>query len=90
MVVYLIDTAPHGVETPTWGSQSVELAPPGDDMILSPEQRSFHSSTNFNKPGTKTVVPLIYTAPHGVDTSTWGSSFHRATATRGRWGPIPG
>ena len=32
---------------------------------------------NSNKPGTKTVTPLVDTAPHGVETPTWGLQSQR-------------
>ena len=28
-------------------------------------------SDNSNEPGTKTIVPRVDTAPHGVETTTW-------------------
>ena len=47
----------------------VELAPPGEVMISSPDQKSFHAY-NSNKPETKTVVFRVDTAPHGAETPT--------------------
>ena len=40
-----VNTAPHGVETPTWGSYSQRPAPPGRDTVPSPDQKFFHTST---------------------------------------------
>ena len=43
-----VDTAPHGVETPTpladWLG-FVEAMPSGEDKVSSPDQKSFHTST---------------------------------------------
>ena len=47
------------------------LSSPGEDRVLSPDQKSFHiSTTNSNNLGTKTGIPRVDTAPHGVETPT--------------------
>ena len=64
-------------------------AAPGEDRVSSPDQKSFHiSTTNSNNPATKTGIPRVDTAPHGVETLTpmaggwlligWGSWNQRA------------
>ena len=44
-------------------------AAPGEDRISSPDQKSFHISTaNSNNLGSKTGIPRVDTARHGVET----------------------
>ena len=44
-------------------------AAPGEDRVSSLDQKSFHiSTTNSNNLGTKTGIPRVDTAPHGVGT----------------------
>ena len=45
----------------------------GEVKVPSPDKKFFHISTNSNKPGTKTVIPRVDTAPHGVETPTQGT-----------------
>ena len=43
-------------------------AVPGEDMVLSPDQKSFHiSTTNYNNLGTKMGIPRVDTASHGAE-----------------------
>ena len=64
-----VDTAPDGVENPTQLADwlgFVEPAPPGEDRVSSPDQKSFHKCSNPTNQGCKTVPPRVETAPHGV------------------------
>ena len=46
-------------------------AAPGEDRVLFPDQRSFHVSTsNSHILEMKTGIPLVDTAPQGVQTPT--------------------
>ena len=70
--VSLIDTAAHGGELqPHWliavWLGFVDLVPPAEDKVPSPDQKSFHTYMyNSNITGTKTMVPRVDNAPHGV------------------------
>ena len=46
-------TPPTGRSLIGWGSYIIESAPPGDDMVPSPVQRSFHISNIYTKRGRK-------------------------------------
>ena len=88
-----VDTAPHGMETPTtlagcWlagahgtserrgfchSGQGRGCAAHGEVEVPSPDQKFFHISTIPTNQGTKTVIPRVDTAPHGVETPTQGT-----------------
>ena len=51
-------------------SQRRRPAAPGKDEVPSPDQKILPYLYNANKPGTKTQIPRVDTAPHGVDTPT--------------------
>ena len=65
-------------------------AAPGEDRVLSPHHKSFHiSTTNANNLGSKTRIPRVDTAPHGVGTPAtllaccWLAGAHGASGRRG-------
>ena len=60
-------TPPTGRSLIGWGSYVIEPAPPGDDRLSSTAQRSFHIS-KLDKPGKKTDLSRVDTAPPGVET----------------------
>ena len=46
-------------------------AAPGEDRVLSPDEKSFRiSTTRSHNLGTKTGIPRVDTAPQGVETPT--------------------
>ena len=60
----------------------------GEDEFPFPDQKSFHISTIPNKPGTKTEMPRVDTAPHVVETPTplagcWLAGAYGASVRRG-------
>ena len=77
------DTAPHEVETltpatPLTGVREA-IGTWGGYTVPSPDKKAFHIY-NYNKAGTKAVIPRDNTAPHGVEKSQW---------RREGYGPIP-
>ena len=78
-MVARVDTAPQAVGTPPHsliadGLRFVEPAPPGEDKFPSPDQNHLTHLQLQQTRWTKTVVPRIDAAPHGVGTPTWAGS----------------
>ena len=69
MVVSRVNTAPHGVETPTWGSWSQRPTPPARYGPI-PGSELLPYIYNSSKPGTRAVTLRVDTAPHGVEAPT--------------------
>ena len=97
MAVPRVNTAPHGVETPIWGSQSQRPAPSGRYMAQSPEsgQRSFNTSTTPTNRGRQRWSPwsiptrtVSKPQPHWLIADL--SGVREATDTRAVYDPILG
>ena len=67
--------------------QSRGRAVHGEVKVPSPDQKMFPCLYISNKPGTKTVIPRVDTAPHGVETPPQGTSL--LIGVREASGPYP-
>ena len=85
-----MDTAPHGVQTPTPMADDwlgfVKPAAPGENTVPSADQ-SLPYTYNSNASGTIAVIPRDETGPHGVETQPPGTPLSAGVREAG--GPHP-